>query len=825
MKTRSKGDKLINRLALKNNRKNRSRSLLIMLSIFLSTALLTMITSYGTGLIRYDRAAADIQYGTYYGMFSSVTENQLEAVKENAAFTDIGIMRRCGSLDCAKPASLIYLDSTAVSLSSYTRLLAEGRMPEKGNEILASEGMFSAAGLEDISPGDRVSLSFRPDEKSTFREAEFTVSGIIKNTSAEDAGIAADGYTCVVTEDFFRKYCSPDESSATVLFRLSEDIDIDSQTASDVISGYANECGIRNSQVHVNTMYIMLALNPGTEIILTCALLIACIILFSMIVIYNIFQVSLVQRMQEYGRIKAVGATAGQLRKLITREGMFLAVPSIPAGSIAGYISAYFTFGWIVRRANLIQDIQVDSFTFFSPAAVSGSILLAALTVWLAMAKPKRTIANISAVEAIDYREGISLNRSCRKKHRKNSTGLRKGYENVNEKSLALANIASDKKHSVMTMATMGLTCVLFVVMSNCAGNIDTEYEARKSVAHGQFELRLDYTFYDEAYPENNLDNILKDNPMNSNLINRIKKIEGVTDVRYRDVLVSRMGRQLDSVEVLDREDFGRMYDEGASIGEFTYDSATENSQILFGWSSFLEDMGFSPGDTVEGNLENGNTSVDFSMEIGGSFGHSNRGWVITEDTFKNMGFTPGSCIGTIWVDCNEEDISEVEKELNTILADENHIDIESFSDSLKEQEFGGLIIKYAIYALLAVISIISFANLANTMIISITTRRREYGIMQAVGMTGKQLCRSLSFQGLIYTGGTLAVSLAAGIPLGFLAFRWCKQHALFGINVYHFPLAELLFMTAALMAMQLSLSWLLSRNLKRESLVERIRY
>ena len=277
---------------------------------------------------------------------------------------------------------------------------------------------------------------------------------------------------------------------------------------------------------------------------------------------------------------------------------------------------------------------------------------------------------------------------------------------------------------------------------------------------------------------EINLDNILKDNPMNSDLINRIKKIEGVTDVRYRDVLVSRMGKQLDSVEVLDREDFGRMYDEGASIGEFTYDSATENSQILFGWSSFLADMGFSPGDTVEGNLENGNTSVDFSMEIGGSFGHSNGGWVITEDTFKNMGFTPGSCIGTIWVDCSEEDISEVEKELNTILADENHIDIESFSDSLKEQEFGGLIIKYAIYALLAVISIISFANLANTMIISITTRRREYGIMQAVGMTGKQLCRSLSFQGLIYTGGTLAVSLAAGIPLGFLAFRWCKQHA-----------------------------------------------
>lgn len=821
MKTGSKGDKLINRLALSNNRKNRSRSLLIMLSIFLSTVLLTMITSYGTGLVKYDKAAADIRYGTYYGMFSPVTESQLEAVKENTAFTDIGIMRRCGSVDSKKPTSVIYLDSTAVSLSSYSKLVAEGRMPEKENEILASDGMFRAAGLEGVRPGDKVRLSFRPDEKSPFREVEFTVSGIIKNTSAEEAGIDADGYTCVVTEDFFRKNCSTDESLATILFRLSEDIDINSETAEDVIREYAHECGIRDSQTGVNTMYIMLALNPGTEIILTCALLIACIILFSMIVIYNIFQVSLVQRMQEYGRIKAVGATGKQLRKLITREGMFLAFPSVPAGAIAGYITAYFTFDRIVRKANIIQDIQVDNFTFFSPAAVFGSILLAAVTVWLAMAKPKRTIAKISAVEAIDYREGISLNKSGRRKN----TGLRRGYENINEKSLALANIASDRKHAVMTMATMGLTCVLFVVMANCAGNIDTEYEARKSVEHGQFELSLDYTFYDEAYPENNLDSILKDNPLNSNLIDRIREIEGVTDVRYRDMLVSRMGKQLDSVEILDREDFGRMYREGASVGEFTYDSASENNLILYGWSAFLEDMGFAPGDTLEGSLETGSSSVDFTMAIGGSFGHCNGGWVITEDTFKNMGFTPGSSIGTIWVDCSEKDISDVEKELNALIADESHIELESFADSLKEQEFGGLIIKYAIYVLLAVISIISFANLANTMITSITTRRREYGIMQAVGMTGKQLCKSLSFQGLIYTGGTLAVSLAAGIPLGYLAFHWCRQHALFGINTYHFPLAELLIMTAVLTAMQLSLSWLLSRNLKRESLVERIRY
>ena len=73
---------------------------------------------------------------------------------------------------------------------------------------------------------------------------------------------------------------------------------------------------------------------------------------------------------------------------------------------------------------------------------------------------------------------------------------------------------------------------------------------------------------------------------------------------------------------------------------------------------------------------------------------------------------------------------------------------------SRHEQELGAMMIKYAVYLLLAVVGIIGFANLANTMIINITTKRREYGIMQAVGMTGRQLGRGLSYQGLLYTGG-----------------------------------------------------------------------
>ena len=74
---------------------------------------------------------------------------------------------------------------------------------------------------------------------------------------------------------------------------------------------------------------------------------------------------------------------------------------------------------------------------------------------------------------------------------------------------MAMANITGNPKRTIGTILTMGFSCVLFVIISNYVGNIDTEHEARLSVNHGQFELHLDYSAeYDERYPENNLDTL-----------------------------------------------------------------------------------------------------------------------------------------------------------------------------------------------------------------------------------------------------------------------------------------------------------------------------
>ena len=91
--------------------------------------------------------------------------------------------------------------------------------------------------------------------------------------------------------------------------------------------------------------------------------------------------------------------------------------------------------------------------------------------------------------------------------------------------------------------------------------------------------------------------------------------------------------------------------------------------------------------------------------------------------------------------------------------------------------------------------------------------------------MTNRQLNKMLREEGLFFSLGTVVISLLLGLPLGYGLFLYGKNHSWMGLGEYTVPLTEILVMIVALAALQLILSWILSRNVKKESLVERIRY
>lgn len=136
----------------------------------------------------------------------------------------------------------------------------------------------------------------------------------------------------------------------------------------------------------------------------------------------------------------------------------------------------------------------------------------------------------------------------------------------------------------------------------------------------------------------------------------------------------------------------------------------------------------------------------------------------------------------------------------------------------------GVMLIKYSMYGVMGMIAVISFMNLINTMVTSIATRKKELGILQSIGLSDRQLTKMLAGEGMVYTAGTLLASLSVGNLFGYLIFVWAKKNHFVGLNTYHYPLMETILLSAVLILGQLGITLFISRLVRRESLIERMR-
>ena len=622
-------------------------------------------------------------------------------------------------------------------------------------------------------------------------------------------------YVVFGSQDFYNERVAEGDRQYNIYFTLSDSANVSMNNVAPVIKEIADFCGIDQKNVIINDLYLQWVLQPSYEMIVVCGTLILGIVLFSVVVIYNIFQVGIAQKVQEYGKIKALGATRKQMKQLIFREGILLAVPSIPLGLLFGFLIAKVSFNWLVEQGNLVSSgIKNHQVPLFSLTIMLICIFVSFLTVVLALRKPMKMVSRISPIEATRYLDGSKTQKQ----------GRRKGRKDVTVFSMAMANVTGNSKRTIATILTMGLSCVLFVIISNYVGNIDTEHEARIAINHGQFELQLDYSQnYDEAYSENNLDTILQNNPLNDSMIEEIKSIPGVTDVMTREIVSVNLNGTRFPADIVSKNDFDFMRQDG-DIGSMDYDQAVKNGDIFFGWSAWMEQDGYAPGESIVFDFENGSETYTYQGKIAGSFVSADTYLVIPEGVYRSMN-PRGTAYGYLWVDCDKKDVASVEQSLNTLISNASHIKMDTYHAQLQSAEYASRMMKLGCYLFMAIVGLIGFMNLANTMIINITTKKQEYGVLQAVGMTNKQLNLCLQIQGLIFTVGTICVALAAGLPLGYALFSYAKHNGIFGMNVYHVPLIPILVMILLVGILQIVLSCVLSSNLKKETLVERIRY
>lgn len=806
--------KTISRIAYSNDKRNRTRSILIMMAICLTTMLLVIISTVGNGVIRLQKSQAASSYGSNYGLFIATDGTQLKEVERRAEISDIGIMCTEGILKGNENGGFVSADETVRKMLPYNQeyVLKEGTYPEKVQEIAAGRAFFDAVGYHDVKVGDTVTLGYRSGMQSEYAPVEFIVSGILYD---RDEYTINASYVVFGSQDFYNERVAEGDRQYNIYFTLSDSANVSMNNVAPVIKEIADSCGIDQKNVIINDLYLQWVLQPSYEMIVVCGTLILGIVLFSVVVIYNIFQVGIAQKVQEYGKIKALGATRKQMKQLIFREGILLAVPSIPLGLLFGFLIAKVSFNWLVEQGNLVSSgIKNHQVPLFSLTIMLICIFVSFLTVVLALRKPMKIVSRISPIEATRYLDGSKTQKQ----------GRRKGRKDVTVFSMAMANVTGNPKRTIATILTMGLSCVLFVIISNYVGNIDTEHEARIAINHGQFELQLDYSQnYDEAYSENNLDTILQNNPLNDSMIEEIKSIPGVTDVMTREIVYVNLNGTRYPADIVSKNDFDFMRQDG-DIGSMDYDQAVKNGEIFFGWSAWMEQDGYAPGESIAFDFENGSETCTYQGKIAGSFVSADTYLVIPEGVYRSMN-PRGTAYGYLWVDCDKKDVASVEQSLNTLISNTSHIKMDTYHAQLQSAEYASRMMKLGCYLFMAIVGLIGFMNLANTMIINITTKKQEYGVLQAVGMTNKQLNLCLQIQGLIFTVGTICVALAAGLPLGYALFSYAKHNGIFGMNVYHVPLIPILVMILLVGILQIVLSCVLSSNLKKETLVERIRY
>lgn len=804
----------ITEIAKANVKKDRTRSILIIISIALTTLLLTAVSGAGYGIIRLQLVNAAELYGEFYGVYRDVTMESIEEMRRYAAFEEIGLSADYAEVDSDKTLILTCMDEKARAMSHTENAIVEGRYPEAENEIAAAPMFFRQLGVEDPRIGDRVTIALRTDLRSTYKPEEFVICGLLRQGEIETDFMAA----CTSVK-YYEKSVAAADRRYKVLFSLDESLDLTFDNSEEVMRSLAVRCGIDERDVAANNNYLHWRLNPGTETIAVCALTCAGVVFFSVIVVYNIFQVGVIQKIQEYGRLKAVGATRRQMRQIILREGMYLAGVGVPVGMLLGIAAARAALAVIIKEMNAGGiTLKMTGVSVLSVPLLILMAVLAFVTVWIALRKPMRVVASVSAVEAMRYMDAAGAG------------GLRRGRHELNVVTLTLANLASHKKRTVSTILTMGLSCVLFVVLANWLGNMDAEYMARAEVWHGQFQLQLQFRLEDEAYPENNLDHILRANPLNEELVQRIWAIPGVTDVRTQRIVYAEQtdaaGERTGDVYgilVLGREDFDRAV-RNDEVEGLDYDAMSAQDAVCYGTEFYLEDGGFEIGGTYHFSLYDGVQEKVWNPQMIASFRYLGANMAMTRDTYEKMGFT-GDTNCDIWIDCAPADAAAVREALERLAEGAEHIRIDSYQDQLAIAKLSTRVTKLPVYLICVIVAFISFMNMANTMITSIVTRKQEFGVLQAVGMTNRQLDQSLQLEGILLSAGTAAVSLVVGIPLGYALFRYCKSNSFVGLGIYHFPVREVLFLLLFMGVLQTVLSFVLSRNVKRESLVERIRY
>lgn len=813
--------RMVTRIAVANMKYHRSKNILTGIAVILTTLLLFLVPTIGYDVLEFQDAAINMYYPNWHALYREVTQETAEKLSVHHDVARFGLRGDLGYIaDEDAKIEMMYMDKEAFSM--YHLELSEGQLPQAENEIVVSRGI-----LEELSQtgeiGDTITVPYqvyRDGALDYTQEKDFVICGFVADT---EANREQKSYVSFVSKAFLEKEIPPEQIRYRFLFQVNAEKGDTTEALEAKINRLAEQFGIEEEHVKINDDY--LGANYVDPAYVPAIMIIMLIVVAAgVITIYSIYYVSMGERVQEFGRLKAIGATKGQLREIVLLEGLAMAAIAIPIGLLLGTVLTKYLFLRMFELAgNQMMSAIGDMIRSGSPSLYHLWIYLlaaivAAATVCLSLQGPMRAASKVSEIEAMRYQDGGSSKK-----------GTRRGYRELSVVRLTRVYLAGNKKKSAITICSMAATGLFFMVAAtvlSCANPI----EGANSLILGEYEISPVIEFNNREHPELEWSEVQKDNPMTEELKEQILQIDGITAVEcYSQTYVTSdvFGEYGEWVAGIPESGRQQLLD-GIIEGSVTYEELTAGDVVIMDKNMLYWYPDLKLGDVLDVVVEDGNGTHERQLKVAAigdyPLGFTNYGYLIMAKEGLET-FSEYSLNFYDHIFAKEQYDEAVEAKLREIVEASGRLSLRTWKKEYEEQKANMALTSVVCYAFLGILGVICIMNMVNTMIHSVHVRKKEIGMLQAIGMSDVQLRGMLGLEGLFYTAGTLLVALGGGSLAGYPVFLLAKEQGLFNITHYHYPATAAVVVAVVLMLVQSVLTLVLGRSVKKESLIERIRF
>lgn len=843
---------ILNRLTIKNLRLNKKRTIVTIIGIILSTALMVgiglLFSSFQDLMIR-----DTIGYnGKYEANYSDVDLDKLNNIKDKD-FTyfyekPIGFSKIESSNEY-KP----YMYITGVNKEYFNELkLVDGSFPKNENEVVISNHVITNGGL-NYKVGDIVTFTYGSrniDGDITLANSElvdgefltnegthtYKIVGIVDRSNFES--YSASGYTAFTVD------VNSDNGNVNLYVMFNKNKKIIKQ--SEELAKELNYNGDINYNSTLLALYgestygnVMSSMG-GMMIIMLSLVSIGCII-----VIYNSFAISVMERKKEFGLLSSIGTTKRQLSHTVFFEALVVGV----IGIILGILGAYIGIGCVILIINnLISDmLEYKLHLVTNPLFIIIPVIFMIIVIGVSAFIPSRRASKVSPIEAIRQNDDIKINK---KKIRTSKLVLKLfGIEG----EIALKNIKRNKKKYRVTIVSLFISIVLFIsfssymnytlnTASSVMGEVPYDYQisyfgddpnndkealdkineivkssdVKEYVSYSVSNLSIigNYTYSDEyldfyksAYGENGIKAL-------NNLKYQYISIYILDDNSYNKYK-KLIGLDKDSVILLNKF-------KGVSYGNnkrVNYNiPVINNGNINIKICNFDNDEDVDTTKYCNNNIDNifvTNKSFDLIEEF--SYMDDFK-LIVNKKLYDSISDSSTHYTQFNIISDNTNNIDKLTKELDKY----SNVNYTNIKEAMKQANNLILVVKILMYGFISLVTLIGVTSVFNTISTSMALRKREFAVLRSIGLTNRGFNKILFFESLFF--GMKSLIFAIPVSIGITVLIHYALADMVSISTIIIPWKYIIISIVSVFVIVLLTMMYSTSKIKKHNIIEQIR-